>query len=122
MDTVRSGLAAVAIVLAAGTGWAARQGGTTPVDGAHVYDRWCATCHADHMPGTIALQTKYAGEKPPRIEQWRDLESDVTHYVVRNGIGPMPRFRKTEITDAELDALADYLAPPASTRRNATAR
>jgi mono/diheme cytochrome c family protein len=31
---------------------------------------------------------------------------------VRNGVYVMPFFRKTEISDAELDALVAYLAQP----------
>jgi len=30
--------------------------------------------------------------------------------LVRHGISVMPQFRKTEISDAELDALAKYLS------------
>jgi len=31
-------------------------------------------------------------------------------YFVRHGISVMPQFRKTEISDAELDALAAFLS------------
>jgi mono/diheme cytochrome c family protein len=31
-------------------------------------------------------------------------------YYVRNGVSVMAHFRKTEISDADLDALAAYLA------------
>jgi len=31
-------------------------------------------------------------------------------HIVRTGISVMPQFRKTEISDAELDALAAYLS------------
>jgi mono/diheme cytochrome c family protein len=36
---------------------------------------------------------------------------ELTRAFVRNGVSVMPPFRKTEITDAELAALAAYLAP-----------
>jgi (+)-pinoresinol hydroxylase len=36
---------------------------------------------------------------------------EITRTFVRNGVTIMPFFRKTEISDEELDALAAYLAP-----------
>jgi mono/diheme cytochrome c family protein len=32
--------------------------------------------------------------------------------IVRNGITVMPPFRKTEVTDAQLDAIVAYLTRP----------
>ena len=80
--------------------------------GQQVYQYWCATCHGKGpgMPGTLALQTKYAGKKPALLEERRDLTPELTRFFVRNGVSVMPPFRKTEIRDAELDALAAYLA------------
>jgi mono/diheme cytochrome c family protein len=80
--------------------------------GKQVFDRWCAACHAagPGMPGTAALEVLYRGEKPALLEQRSDLLPAVTRAFVRNGVSVMPPFRKTEISDAELDALADYLA------------
>lgn len=104
----------VAIITTAATGILAqaapRSPAAPPESGAAVYDRWCASCHADGMPGTIALGVKYQGAKPARIDHWTDLSPDVTAYVVRNGVGAMARFRKTEISDAELQALGRHLA------------
>ena len=34
----------------------------------------------------------------------------MTKFFVRKGVSIMPFFRKTEVTDADLDALAAYLA------------
>jgi (+)-pinoresinol hydroxylase len=80
--------------------------------GREVYQYWCATCHGKGpgMPGTLALQTKYGGKKPALLEERRDLTPELTRFFVRNGVSVMPPFRKTEIRDAELDALAAYLA------------
>ena len=80
--------------------------------GKMVYDKWCGPCHdagVDH-PGTLALSAKYAGVKSPALEEWTDLPPAVTKLFVRNGVSIMPFFRKTEISDAELDNLAAYLA------------
>jgi len=68
------------------------------------------------LPGTVALQTKYKGAKPPLLSERTDLIPPVTKTFVRKGVLIMPFFRKTEISDADLDALAAYLArnhPPA---------
>lgn len=79
--------------------------------GKQVFDRWCSACHAPghRMPGTAALAAKYGKEKPAALEQRTDLEPDLVKYFVRQGVSIMPPFRKTEITDRELDALAQYL-------------
>ena len=45
------------------------------------------------------------------LEERTDLVPEITRTFVRNGVSVMPFFRKTEITDAELAALAAYLAP-----------
>ena len=82
--------------------------------GHDVFQKWCAPCHAPgpYHPGTQALAAKYKGEKPDALEARTDLTPDVTKTFVRGGVSIMPPFRKTEITDQELDALAAYLARP----------
>lgn len=85
---------------------------TAPLEcGKAVYDYWCRTCHGegDRYPGTVALAVKYRGELPAVLEQRTDLVPEVVKAFVRNGISVMPFFRKTEISDADLDALALYL-------------
>lgn len=78
--------------------------------GKQVYEYWCATCHGTNLPGTVALQTKYNGAKPALLADRTDLLPAVTKSFVRKGVTIMPFFRKTEISDADLDALAAYLA------------
>lgn len=80
--------------------------------GKAVFDRWCAPCHAagPMYPGTTALQALYKGSKPAPLEQRTDLAPEVVKQFVRKGVSVMPFFRKTEISDPELDALAAYLA------------
>ena len=81
-------------------------------DGQRVFDHWCAPCHAPGPghPGTQALAAKYKGAQPDALEQRRDLTPDQVRLFVRHGVSIMPFFRKTEITDPELDALGAYLA------------
>ena len=80
--------------------------------GVGVYRKWCAPCHAPGIthPGTHALMTKYQGVKSGVLLEWTDLPASTVNYTVRHGISVMPQFRKTEISDAELDALARYLS------------
>jgi len=82
-------------------------------DGKAVFDKWCAPCHGagPGKPGTSALEVLYKGAKPALLEERSDLVPQLTKQFVRNGVSVMPFFRKTEISDADLDALAAYLAP-----------
>jgi (+)-pinoresinol hydroxylase len=79
--------------------------------GQQVYQKWCSPCHAPgtNMPGTLALEFHYNGSKPAVLEERTDLTAAMVKGLVRNGVYVMPRFRKTEISDAELDAVAAYL-------------
>jgi mono/diheme cytochrome c family protein len=81
--------------------------------GGEVFEYWCAPCHAPgpRHPGTQALEALYKGAKPAALEQRTDLVPELTRTFVRTGVSVMPPFRKTEISDADLDALAAYLAP-----------
>lgn len=89
-----------------------RAGDPTADPGKQVFDQWCAACHAPgaRMPGTTALATKYGPAKPAALEERDDLTPAMVRYFVRRGVSMMPVFRKTEISDAELDALGAYLA------------
>jgi mono/diheme cytochrome c family protein len=79
--------------------------------GKQVFDRWCAECHGrgPGHPGTQSLEVKYQGKVPGALEDRTDLSPEVTAHFVRNGVALMPFFRKTEISDADLQELADYL-------------
>lgn len=80
--------------------------------GMAVYDHWCAPCHAPGPghPGTQSLEIKYRGELPSVLTEREDLTPATVKTFVRQGILLMAPFRKTEITDSELDDLAAYLA------------
>jgi mono/diheme cytochrome c family protein len=106
--------AAAALVLAmVATGAAAQSPTDEVVRGEAVFRYWCAPCHApgDRHPGTQALEALYKGAKPAALEQRTDLTPELTRAFVRTGVSVMPPFRKTEIGDADLAALATYLAP-----------
>ena len=79
-----------------------------------LYDYHCATCHGagPGNPGTAALAFRYKGTDVPAVLAERtDLTPEVVAYFVRNGVNAMPFFRKTEISDAELTQIGDYLSP-----------
>jgi (+)-pinoresinol hydroxylase len=80
--------------------------------GPAVYERWCASCHAPGPghPGTQSLQLKYGGKTPAVLLERSDLSPEAVKVFVRQGVLMMAPFRKTEISDAELAALASYVA------------
>jgi mono/diheme cytochrome c family protein len=92
--------------------------------GKTVFQHYCAPCHADGrgddgapmLPGTHALHLKYRGEKPGLLEQRTDLPVELIEAIVRNGVASMPPFRKTEVTDEDIAAIAAYLAASARGR------
>jgi (+)-pinoresinol hydroxylase len=85
--------------------------------GKEKYDYWCGTCHAAGprengrpLPGTASLQAKYGAERPAALEERTDLLPPYVSLVIRKGMEGMPFFRKTEISDAEMAAIAAYLS------------
>jgi mono/diheme cytochrome c family protein len=85
----------------------------SPVErGAAVFNNWCSACHSRgpaNAPGTTSLQFKYQGKLPAALEDRKDLTVEQVKFYVRNGIATMPHLRKTEVSDADLDALSAYL-------------
>ena len=79
--------------------------------GNDAYQYWCATCHGagPGHPGTTALAAKYKGARPGLLEDRTDLSPQGIQFAVRRGISIMPFFRKTELTDADLEAVIAYL-------------
>jgi len=111
IGTLAAGLLAVA-----GAPAVARADGVAPryAAGRAVYEKWCAACHDPGIihPGTHAMMTKYpSGSRASgSITAWTDLPASYVTFMVRHGMSVMAPFRKTEITDTELAALAGYLA------------
>lgn len=84
--------------------------------GKAVYDQWCLGCHGPvpgmgRFPpaGSYRLQQRYKDAVPARLEDRVDLTPDFIRAAVRQGMPIMPPLRKTEVTDAELDAIIAYL-------------
>jgi (+)-pinoresinol hydroxylase len=90
-----------------------------PQNGKAVFLRWCQGCHEalpgaglDPPAGTYTLQQRYQGRLPAEIEKRTDLTAAQIRGLVRHGINVMTGFRKTEITDQQLDDLIAYLVKP----------
>jgi len=108
-------LVAPAVLLAISAGVQGADREKSP-HGYEVFQKWCAPCHgrgAD-KPGTVALTALYKGAKPGMLEERTDLTPETVRTFVRTGVSVMPFFRKTEVSDADLDALSLYLTSPAS--------
>lgn len=111
---------AVALLVVAAPLVAAQDAGGAP-SGKALFIRHCAACHgADRsdqghamLPGTDALRIKYKGQLPALLEQRTDLTPQVIRTFVRRGTWSMPPFRKTEISDAEIDAVSAWIAEAA---------
>ena len=89
--------------------------------GKEQFARQCAPCHGAGrgdfgrvmLPGTDALRIKYQGKVPALLEQRTDLTPALIRTYVRKGTFSMPPFRKTELSDAQVDEISAYLASAA---------
>lgn len=109
---------------------AEEEGGASLVKADHpgraIFDAQCAACHGagpgddgmPMLPGTMTLAAKYDGQRPGALELRSDLTAPVLRFFVRNGVGAMPMFRKAELSDADIDALAAYLKATAELNGN----
>jgi mono/diheme cytochrome c family protein len=108
MKRARAGVVVALSLIFAAQAFAAPD--ETQIDRGHkVYDKWCFPCHGtgSGKPGTESLAQR--GQKPAVLEERTDLTPTMIKTFVRHGVLYMPTFRKTEISDADLDAIAAYL-------------
>jgi len=75
--------------------------------GEALYLEHCASCHAPNGMGTGLLGRRI---QPALLEQRDNLGARYVIVAVRSGIGNMPAIPRGEISDADLQAIADYLA------------
>ena len=68
----------------------------------------CVYCHGPNVWGTFTLGRRL-GADHALLEQRTDLVGPYVKTVIRAGVGSMPAFRRTELTDADVDAIVDYL-------------
>jgi mono/diheme cytochrome c family protein len=112
MKTLRTAWTLIALVTSA---WAVAATAAEPPRGKVVFDRWCAGCHFGKnrmggLPaGTYALEQRYKGAVPADLLSRTDMKPEFIKGIVRGGVNVMPRTRKTEISDADLDLLIAYI-------------
>jgi mono/diheme cytochrome c family protein len=115
--------AMLALLLVARPETADAQNRTAVDAGRDLYQYSCAICHGrgSGNPGTVALQAKYGGKSPALLEDRTDLTAATVRFFVRRGVSIMPFFRKTEVSNADLDAIAAYLTRPRAAPSSAPA-
>lgn len=68
----------------------------------------CSMCHRQMGMGTVLL----ARRMPPAqamLESRSDLTAEYIRAAVRQGVGNMPRVRRGEVSDAQLDRITAWL-------------
>jgi len=68
----------------------------------------CFYCHSEKVWGTLSLERRRPNGDA-LLEKRTDLTPDFVRTVVRNGLGSMPAYRRTELNDADVDAIIAYL-------------
>ena len=76
--------------------------------GKKVFDHICVHCHGPGFWGTLRLAKRY-DQDHALLESHTDLSAQAIKTMVRAGVGSMPPMRRTEVSDADLDAVAAYL-------------
>ena len=114
-------VAGVLTFVAVSTSTAFAQNDAVVKRGNDAYQYWCATCHGrgPGNPGTTALSAKYKKALPGVLEDRTDLTAQAIRFNVRRGTSIMPFFRKTEVSDADLEAIALYLTRLSTARTGA---
>lgn len=75
--------------------------------GEALYVEYCAMCHTANGMGTGLLARRRADAL---LEQRGDLAAAFVVIAARNGIGNMPAIPRGEVSDEDLQAIAEYLA------------
>jgi mono/diheme cytochrome c family protein len=81
------------------------------LSGTEVFDSYCVYCHGpgNEAAGTLQLG-RTRGKDKALLTERSDLRPEYIEYVVRHGLKAMPPFPPSDLTDAKLKALADYLS------------
>lgn len=120
MNTIGSIAVCAAALLALGWVAAPQAQAADPHEiaaGKAAFEYHCDACHGREkvdggqmQPATASLALKYKGAVPPALEDRRDLTPAFVKYTVRHGVAVMPFFRRTMVSDADLNAIAAYLS------------
>ena len=77
-------------------------------DGERMFMRRCGVCHLEGGMGTMVLARRLPPEQA-KLQDRRDLTRELVFSAVREGTGSMPRLTPVDVTDAELNAISDFL-------------
>lgn len=73
-----------------------------------LYVEKCGMCHRQMGMGTVILARRMDPAKA-MLEKRADLTTAYVIAAVRNGIGNMPRISRGEVSDPQLEIIAQYL-------------
>lgn len=83
-------------------------GPPAPPTGEALFARNCAACHEAGGWGTRMLARRMPAERA-ELRKRPAVPAALVRVVVRRGIGSMPQFTPTDLSDAELERLARWL-------------
>jgi len=81
-----------------------------PLDGKSLYRERCGMCHQGIGMAVSLLSRRPGDTSKGLLEERKDLSAAFVSTVVRAGLLNMPRIARAEVSDAELAAIANYLA------------
>jgi mono/diheme cytochrome c family protein len=79
-------------------------------DGKTLYGQRCGMCHQGIGMAVSLLARRPGDASGGLLEQRTNLSVEFVSTVTRTGIGNMPRVPRGEVSDAEMNAIARYLA------------
>jgi len=106
--------AAMCFVAFLATAVAMAQSPPAKPDGKALYREKCIMCHDKMGMGTGILSRRV---KVAELLQRSDLNAAYIVTAARGGIGNMPAIPRGEVSDSQLQAIADYLAQPPEARK-----
>lgn len=83
--------------------------------GKMIYEARCIHCHQKQFWAGQRIRDRMGDNYVP-LDQRTDLNAAYIHQALRWGVGSMLPYRKTELSDADIDALAAYLTRPKTQR------
>jgi mono/diheme cytochrome c family protein len=78
-------------------------------EGEQLFIEKCGMCHRDLGMGTMLLMNRLPREQA-KLEDRTELPSALIKAVVRNGLGNMFSISRAEVSDEQLDKIANYLS------------
>ena len=85
--------------------------------GKALFEATCAYCHNARGFATERLRTRLPEDRSVLTER-TDLDPAYIRTIVRNGLASMPAYTPTDLNEAQIRAIAAYLARPQPRSRN----